>query len=90
VSGQLSRPATRRQLLRALVGWSAGLAAPVLLAACGGTTAVPSGSPSTSTSSAVPASTAATATSQAASSAATSFLHSHGFAAHCRSAWRAG
>jgi len=72
VSGQLSRPATRRQLLRALVGWSAGLAAPVLLAACGGTTAVPSGSPSTSTSSAVPASTAATATSQAASSAATS------------------
>ena len=70
MSGQSSRPATRRQLLRTLVGWSAaGLAAPSLLAACGGA-ATGSASTATSAPTAAPATTSAAATSAASQSAA--------------------
>jgi ABC-type glycerol-3-phosphate transport system substrate-binding protein len=66
MSRRSSLPKTRRQMLRALGAWSAaGLAAPVLLAACGGATAAVS-----SPTSAARVSSAAITASQAATSAA--------------------
>ena len=66
MSGRSIQPQTRRQMLRALGAWSAaGLAAPMLLAACGGATATTS-----SATGATPAATAAVTVSQAARSTA--------------------